>query len=204
MEREDRHDWSHLDNQLRAYGPLFRDELGILTPDSEHLATAIASELRALPSPELKSLVIDDPILTNTRLEELKAFQSWMEIVHTSPPHPAVTRAQVITQNYVCFVYLGDALFRALRKGTPFGSVTRKCCKFLTDNPVRAFRNAMAHANWRYMSDFQGLEFWARKGNAPDETVTRFEVRQQELDFWQMLARAVAYVAYTDIVERDG
>lgn len=129
-------DWTHLDSQLRTYGPLFRDELKILTPNSDRIATTIASELQLVES---TSLTADDPIPTETRLEELKAFQSWMEIVHASKPPPAVIRAQVITQNYLRFVYLGEALFKALKKGTASGSVTRKCCKFLTDNPVRAF-----------------------------------------------------------------
>jgi hypothetical protein len=75
--------------------------------------------------------------------------------------------------------------------------MTRKCCRFLTDNPIRAFRNALAHANWRYNEDFSGLRFWARKGSDPSEALREFEVSQLELGFWQALARCVAYVAFT-------
>lgn len=113
----------------------------------------------------------------------------------------AVARAQVITQNYVCFVYLREPLFKVLKETMPPQSVTNCCAEFLTENPVRAFRNALAHANWRYLSDPSGLEFWAWTGRGRAKVTTRFEVRQDELGFWQALARAVAYVAYTEITE---
>jgi hypothetical protein len=102
-------------------------------------------------------------------------------------------------QNYVCFVYLNEACFRVLQKALATGSVTKRCCKFLTDNPVRAFRNAVAHANWTYREDFGGLVFWARKGAGSDEEMARFEVTQDELQFWQALSRCVAYAAYTSL-----
>ena len=107
----------------------------------------------------------------------------------------AITRTQVIVQNYVCFVYLNEACFRALLRTSKPGSVTRRCCKFLTDNPVRAFRNAIAHSNWAYAAGFGGLTFWARKGSTQDEPLSEFNVNQSELNFWQTLSRAVAYAA---------
>jgi hypothetical protein len=82
--------------------------------------------------------------------------------------------------------------------------VTKRCCKFLTDNPVRAFRNAVAHAKWQYKPDFSGLTFWSRKGGDASEPLTRFEVSQHDLGFWQALARCVAYVAYTEAINQDG
>ena len=127
----------------------------------------------------------------------MTAFQTFMDSASAVHGNPATTRAQVIVQNYVCFVYLGEACFRALLIASKPGSVSRRCCKFLTDNPVRAFRNAIAHANWNYASDFGGSVFWARKSAAPHEPLSRFEVSQPELDFWQTLSRGVAYAAYT-------
>jgi hypothetical protein len=90
-----------------------------------------------------------------------------MDLIHRSKPHPAVVRAQAVTEIYICFVYLGEACFGVLRKELPSVSVTRKCCKFLSENPVRALRNAIAHSNWQYLPDFSGLEFWAKKGSDP-------------------------------------
>ncbi len=122
-----------------------------------------------------------------------------MDLVRDSRPHPAVVRAQVITQNYICFVYLGDSCFTVLKKELPSGSTAKKCCKFLTDNPVRAFQNAIAHSNWQYLPDFNGLEFWAKKGTDPSEQLSRFEVLQHDLNFWQALARCVAYASYLSL-----
>jgi hypothetical protein len=61
----------------------------------------------------------------------------------------------------------------------------------------------LSHANWTYRDDYTGLIFWARKGSDPSEELTRFEVNQNDLNFWQALSRCVAYVAYTIITEKD-
>jgi hypothetical protein len=193
--------WKKMDVQLREYSPLLRDDLGIEPPQSNHLATQIADEIAELPEDVLDTICSSDKISTTDRLEELKAFQAFMEFAAQSE-RPAIVRASVIINSYVCFVYLGDALFKQLKKRCPKWSAARKCCKFLTDNPVRAFRNAIAHANWTYKPDFSGLVFWACKGDAKDEAMKRFEVDERKLAFWQSLARCVAYVAYTEIEAR--
>ena len=68
-----------------------------------------------------------------------------------------------------------------------------------SDNPVRAFRNAIAHANWKYLSDYSGLEYWARKSSDPSEPLSRFEVSQSDLSFWQALARCTAYANFLSL-----
>ncbi len=124
-----------------------------------------------------------------------------MDFASNVTSNPGVTRAQVITQNYVCFVYLSEAWFRELCKIAGSGTVTKKCCKFLTDNPIRAFRNAISHSNWCYKSDFSGIEYWARKGSDANEPMVKFEVSQSELNFWQTLARCTAYTSYLSIID---
>jgi hypothetical protein len=190
----------HLDKQMQQWSSRLRDDLKILAPASLQLATTISREVTAL-SPESKQHVRDaSPIPLAIRLEELRAFQGWMDLVNnTGHSHPVVVRAQVITQNYICFVYLAEACFKVLKNEVQAGTTTKRCCKFLTDNPVRAFRNAVAHSNWRYLQDFSGLKFWAKKGDDPTEKPTRFEVAQQELAFWQSLARCTAYAAYLSL-----
>jgi len=37
--------------------------------------------------------------------------------------------------------------------------------RYLTDDPVRAFRSVVAHGNWQYAPDFSALAYWARKGD---------------------------------------
>jgi|SRR5579859_3273701 len=188
-------EWAKLDTQFHGWSPRLRDDLGIGKEESAALATTIASDVGKLPKEALQHASSDSTIHFNERVHELTAFQAFMDFVHrAAAPGPAIVRAQVILQNYICFVYLGDSCFRTLRKLLPSESTAKKCCVFLTDNPVRAFRNAMAHGNWKYNEDFTGLTFWARKGSGPEEPMIRFEVSQLDLDFWQALARCVAYV----------
>jgi len=66
----------------------------------------------------------------------------------------------------------------------------------LTDNPVRAFRNSISHANWKYADDFKGIEYWAKKGSNPDEPMIKWYAKDKDIEFWQMLARCVAYAAF--------
>jgi hypothetical protein len=76
------------------------------------------------------------------------------------------------------------------------GSVAKKCCKFLINNPVRAFRNAIAHSNWKYNDDFSGIIFYARKGDQASEPMTEWQVGEESLAFWQALSRCTAYTAF--------
>jgi hypothetical protein len=188
-----------LDKQMQQWSSRLRDDLRINPPESNSLASTISREVLAL-SPEAKQRIRDASLIPlETRWEELVAFQGWMDIVRESTPNPVIVRAQVITQNYICFVYLVEACFNVLKKELPSDSAAKKCCKFLTDNPVRAFRNAVAHSNWKYLPDFTGLEFWAKKGSDPAESPSRFVVTQHDLSFWQYLARCTAYATYLSL-----
>ena len=174
-----------LNQQMTKWATRPRDDLRIVPPASNRLASTIESEIDGLDSITRKGLV-GDHVEIRDRMDELLAFQAWSDLASKfSELHPAVVRAHVIVQNYMCFVYLGEALFKNLAKVAGPDTCTRKCCRFLINDEVRAFRNAMAHGNWRYQSDFGGLEFWARKGADPNEPMTRFEVRQNDLSFWQ-------------------
>lgn len=187
-----------LDEQMRQWSSRLRDDLGVPADASNRLGTTIAAEVRSLSS-DAKQLITGSPgVRIKDRISELVAFQRWVDIMRSVPAEPALTRAHVLTQNYICFVYLGEACFKGLRKAPP-GSVSRACATFLTDNPVRAFRNAVAHGNWRYLADFTGLEFWAKKGSEKDEPMLRWTVSQQELNFWQSLSRCTAYATYATL-----
>ena len=191
---------THLDDQMRNWSVQLCAALKIGQPESRQLASTIEREVMTL-SLEAKQRVIDASLIPlEARLDELQAFQMWMDLVREfEKPNAALIRAQVVTQLYISFVYLGEACFTVLKKELPVGSTTRKCCNFLTENPVRALRNAVAHSNWQYLSDFSGLEFWAKKGSDPNEKSIKFVVLQQELDFWQALARCTAYASYLNL-----
>jgi hypothetical protein len=187
----------HLDDQMQQWAPRLRDDLGVSVAASLTLATSIAEDVRALSAEARAAVIASTPVSLRQRLDELAAFQIFMDDVATTRSRPHLVRAQVVIQNYVCFVYLGEACFKVLRHESQASSTLKRCCTYLTDNPVRAFRNAMAHGNWQYSPDFSGLIYWARKGSDPGEVLGEFEVSQLELDFWQSLARCTAYAAYT-------
>ena len=191
--------FQHLDRQLASFSEKLIAEVGLRADESSKVATLISAEIRFLEPGSRDQVFAASPVPLHDRLAELRAFQAFMETASAVHGRAEITRAQVIVQSYVCFVYLGEACFRALMKSSKPGAVTRRCCKFLTDNPVRAFRNAIAHANWTYAPGCSGLVFWARKGADKSEPLSRFEVSQDDLNFWQMLSRGVAYAAYTTL-----
>ncbi len=177
------------DEALRRWGPRLRDDFRIPAADSQHLATAIFNELITLPN--LKAQLVDETLSFNVRFNELACFMNFLAERRSYGPISLLeNRAHLILSNYVCFVYLGESCFARLRKLAPSGSTSRKCYQFLTDNPVRAFRNAIAHANWSVSEG--SITYWARKGDNQDEPLTQSEVSDEELKFWFSLALCVA------------
>lgn len=192
--------WHLLDQQMAAFSERLEREVKVLPAAALKLATTVAADIRFLPVEAKLELRASTPVSIADRLAEVQSFQSWMDVARTIRS-PSITRAQIITQNYICFVYLPESLFRVLAKHCPSGSAARRCAQFLSNNPIRAFRNAVAHANWTYRQDFGALIYWARKGAAPDEPLQRFEVEQSELSFWQSLSRCLAYASLTNLSE---
>lgn len=188
-----------LDEQLAAWSERLQADVKIKAEDVSKIATTVAKDVRWLSAEQKNEIRNASPVSLSYRYEELLAFQSWMEIANSKQQHPAVVRAQVITQNYICFVYLNESCFRVLKKYLPNGGVSKKCCNFLVNNPIRAFRNAIAHSNWCYNEDFSALKYWSRKGSEPDEPLQEFDVKNEELAFWQTLARTIAYAAYENL-----
>jgi hypothetical protein len=188
-----------LDKQIARFKDKLVDEIKIPSEYCDCLASTIENEINNLDVEKKKKLIDSNPIDLKTRIEELQAFQKMMDTFNQMKPKPEIVRAQVITQNYICFVYLKDSLFELLRKTMPSNSITKKCCKFLLNNPVRAFRNSIAHGNWKYKNDFSGLEFWAFKGPPDDYGMDKWEVNQSDLDFWQTLSRVIAYISYLSL-----
>jgi len=191
--------WIELDKQMAKWSERLISEVGVSKEDSFKLATKIASDVRFLPKGAKDQIIAASPVEISHRLEELRAFQGWMEMARQSRTSPFIVRAQVITQNYICFVYLPESCFRILSKTAASGSTARKCAQFLSNNPIRAFRNSIAHANWTYRNDFQALVYWARKGDDSNDPLQQFEVSQQQLTFWQSLSRCVAYAALSNL-----
>ena len=191
--------WQHLDVQMQGFADRLTNEVKLTPEMASKLATTIAADVRFLTLEQKKEIRTASPIPVEDRLAELQAFQGWMDQARTVKSNPFVTRAQVLSQNYICFVYLPESCFRVLAKACPSGSAAKKCAQFLSNNPVRAFRNAVAHSNWTYRSDFGALVYWARKGSDIEDPLERFEVVQDDLAFWQALSRCVAYAAFSNL-----
>jgi len=191
-------DWKRLDAQLARWSSKLTDDLGISPRDASRLATVIAREVSGLTQGSKTRLLAASRVPLQDRLSELQAFEAWMGLASAANT-PAVTRAQVITQNYVCFVYLRDDWFHILREVAAPGCATSRSATFLTEDPVRAFRNAFSHGNWRYRDDFAALQFWARRnGKGPE---VEWQVEQTELEFWQALSRCLAYASIQTLAD---
>ena len=189
--------WRAVNSQLVKFALRLQEEIGLAADECAKVASLIAADVRFLPLDAKAEIVAASPIPLPARLEELVAFQRWMELASAVQGHPEVVRAQVVVQNYICFVYLKDACFEILARRAPNRSVAARCADYLSRGTVRDFRNAFSHANWCYKSDYSGLDCWvlqdARNKLGP---MRQFTVSQVDLDFWQTLARAVAYATY--------
>lgn len=177
---------------MRQWSSRLRDDLGVGAESSSSFATCIAREFSTHLDQEPSFLRNSSPVPLNARREELFALQKFLEM-QTPATSPIMIRAQVVIQNYLSFVYLGDFLFKPLRRRIPHTTTIWRCCKFLTDNPVRAFRNAVAHGNWHYKPDFSGLIYF-NKCDDSSAGMERLEVTQIDLNFWQSLARCTGCV----------
>ncbi len=196
-----------LDKQLYYFKDKLKDNIGV---DSRHLScvcTTIYEELHQLSKESLLEIEAASPVSLKLRIEELKAFNMMMDRVNSQlKKYPEIVRAQVIVQNYIAFVYLKDNCFEVTKKVISTGTLLKRICKFLLNNPVRAFRNSIAHGNWQYTEDFSGLKYYAYKGeskpNIEIQEMSEFIVDNEELGFWQALARATSYTIYSYIIEK--
>ena len=190
----------HFENRLR-------NDVKVEEKHIASICSTIYQELSQLSFEDLAKIENASPVDLKIRIEELKAFNLMMNRMNDThlKKFPELVRSQVIVQNYISFVYLKENCFEVAKKVSPTGSLTKRICKFLLNNPVRAFRNSIAHGNWQYADDFSGLKYFAHKGEiTPDtkiEEMSDFFVSNEELGFWQALSRATAYAIYTYVID---
>jgi hypothetical protein len=189
-----------LNRQLAVHRKRLLREVGLTGDEASKVATLVASDIRFL-SPDAKAEIkAASPVQISARIDELLVFQAWMDLAHSLPKHPTIVRAQVIVQNYICFIYLKDACFEVISKQAAPKSVAARCAKHLSRGAVRDFRNAFSHANWQYNSTYTGLECWVlQDGHNRLGPLKYFYVSQDDLTFWQALSRAVAYATYLQL-----
>ena len=103
-----------LDRQISNYSQRLETEVGLHSEECLKVATLVAADVRFLPSDIKGEIKSASPVPIKARLDELIAFQAWMDLASSNRTNPSVTRAQVIVQNYICFIYLKDACFEVL------------------------------------------------------------------------------------------
>jgi hypothetical protein len=189
-----------LNRQLAVHRKRLLRDVGLTADEASKVATLVASDIRFLSPAAKAEIKAASPVQISARIDELLVFQAWMDLTHSLPKHPTIVRAQVIVQNYVCFVYLKDACFEVISKQAAPRSVAARCAKHLSRGAVRDFRNAFSHANWQYNSTYTGLECWVLQ-NAHNRLgpLKHFYVSQDDLTFWQGLSRAVSYATYLQL-----
>lgn len=163
------------------------------------LATTIREEIAGLEESVANRLRLSVLIPPDRYIEELMAFQAWMDIAHAHADNPVIVRAQVMSELYVAFVWIRDSLMRpaaaALSDQTAFATVET----FLRSGRRRALRNAIAHGRWCYLPDFSGLECWDEAARGKPHQ--RFEISQTDLDVWQLLSRGAAIAVLLALTE---
>jgi len=186
----------NLDLQLSFYNVSLKEEIGISDEISKKVGTTIETELQILTEAQIENILVHSPVKLSSRYDELISFQRMMDYIRINKINePGLIRSQVITQNYICFVYLKDSYFKALQKETAENTITHRCSKFLTSQQIRKFRNSIAHGNWDYKSDFSGLVYWDYLNGRKENGYEKFEVNNEELSFWQTLSRVLAYAS---------
>src|SRR5687767_12535083 len=106
--------FAKLDKQLATFAPRLRGDLLLSRSASNRVASALAEDLNSL-GPALREALADgDPVDFDARYSELIAFQGFMDASQSVSQSPFVTRARVLIQNYVCFVYLKEAWLEQL------------------------------------------------------------------------------------------
>lgn len=187
----------HIDRQVEAVRTA-RDAPTLGEAAWSRVATDIHGSVVSLDSSAKDDLREALMVSPDRYVEELLAFQGWIEIARQNRDNPSVVRAQVMTELYVSFVWLKDSVMKPASEvllGGTFDAVET----FLRTGQRRLLRNAIAHGRWCYLPDFSGLEYWAEPSrHQPHE---RFEIDQRELGLWRVLSQGTAIAVLLGLTE---
>lgn len=180
------------------------DALSKLNIDKKYhskIATYIDEELSKLDKSDIYKIKEFSPVDLNERIQELGRFD---ELVHKVLNNKDKISGNEMTcfityRSYMLFVYIKDNCFEKTKAITHNGTITKKICTYLTENPVRAYRNAIAHGNFFYSPKDQEIIYYNRN---PANQITEYKLKMKEWNFWQELARGTAYTIYGHILKR--
>lgn len=196
---------NQLDEQLAQFELRLIDEVGVGKDNVYRVCSTVASEMEQVHTDAIRQIENQSPVKLKHRYNELVGFQRMMDCIGgLTTVDAGLIRAQVIAQNYICFVYLKDGFFRSIQQVIPNHAVCYRCCHFLTSARIRQFRNSIAHGNWNYSQNYSSLEYWDYKEGRKENGYEKFEVYQDELNFWQTLSRGIAYSSIIPMIKRLG
>lgn len=186
-----------LNHGMRLHTGSLKSIVRLSHAECNSFASAIVADIDAMSNDIRYQLItkISTPVPITERLLELSAFQELMSNQQSFSHIPALVRTQIIVQNYICFVYLPDALFHSLAQFASRKSVLARVSRFLTSKTIRQFRNAIAHGNWCYSHDFTSIQYWYELEYG-SRRVQQSTVDQTTMNFWQSLSRCTAYCAF--------
>jgi hypothetical protein len=101
--------WIRLDEQMAAWSARLISEVKISEDNSRKLGTKIASDVRFLSSDAKAEIAAASPISVRERLQELRAFQGWMDttIAKTGNVSPVCSRSGDHSKLYLLRVSAG-------------------------------------------------------------------------------------------------
>ena len=171
--------FDNLDRQLSAFH-WNTDAPAIPPADRPRVATLVHAEVAALPEVRMNQIRQQILIPPERYVEEMTAFQAWTSLSDALGRDPVVVRARVMTELYVSFVWLRDALMAPVAGATPANGTVAVVERFLKSGRRRLLRNAIAHGRWCYLAQFDGLEIWAEpsRGQPHQRHAIRESVRR--------------------------
>ena len=97
--------YGHLDRQLAQFSDQLVACASLNTEEARKVGTLIAAETRFLEPTARSSIFAASPVPLQERINELSALQTFMETATRIRNDPSVTRAHMVVQNYISFVY---------------------------------------------------------------------------------------------------
>lgn len=157
------------------------------------VASVVHQEVQSLrTSPEAKGVFGAIPIPIHDYVEEMAAYQEWLDRHRDADRDPVQVRVQVMTELYVGFVWLRDAIVEPLVAALPSGSTLTKVHSFFGSGDRRRFRNAIAHGRWHYLPDFSGIRCW---DGPRGRRLSSHIISQDQYDGWLVLSRGTSIAA---------
>ena len=194
------------DSQMRdKYARKLISDVKVNQIDASVLASSIFNEASLFSTHLKEKIRTTSPVPIADRLSQV-----WMAINfygQCGPDQfraiPGLAYAHTVTMSYISVVSLSDGLFDCVKKGgLPSTSVSKRCVKYLRENPVRAYRNAIAHGNWAANVAKGGIDFWARPGDE-NTKMEKWFVSQADLVFWYEFSRVVGLMLLEGIENKN-